>query len=434
MSRPKLALVPLLLLGWVATVASLPAAAEPTAGFMVQVDPGASDIALALPMPVVTGADAETGRQIWAVVKKDLEMTGYFRIIDPDAYIEQGKGVEPGQFDYADWRALKASALAKIRIVPNEGGIRGDVFVYDVNGGSKLDAKGFVGKTTEARYVGHHIADEILLALTGERGFFGTQIVAVGQKSGKKEIYMMDIDGEGLRSVTNNGTINLSPAWAPSKDRIAFTSYKRDNADLYVKNLSTGVLTAISAKQGVDSGAAFSPDGKKLALMRSSNGDSDIFIIDSSSGADLQQLTKSPGIDASPNWSPDGKKIAFASERSGGLQIYVQDVASGSANRVTFQGANNSDPVFSPDGSRIAFVGRNGNFDVFVVDVDGRNMVRVTQDQGDNEDPSWSPDGKYLMFSSTRAGKSQLYISTADGRHQTAITSSGGWLQPSWSP
>ena len=61
-------------------------------------------------------------------------------------------------------------------------------------------------------------------------------------------------------------------------------------------------------------------------------------------------------------------------------------------------------------------------------------MVRVTQDMGDNEDPTWSPDSNYVVFSSTRTGRSELWISTADGRHHAKITNSGGWTQPSWAP
>ena len=423
----------------VLTVAALylqlrPAPAE-AGGIVVTVRPGAKDIPIALPYPQASGGTDAVSREIWEVVRRDLEMTGYFEIIDPNAYIEQGKGVEPGTFEYDDWRFLKAAALAKTRLLPADGGLRADVFVYDVAGGAKIDAKGFIGTEREARYLGHRIADAILMALTGEPGFFGTRLAGVGSKTGKKEIYLMDIDGEGVVPVTSNGTINLSPAWSPDRGRVAFTSFKKDNPDLYVKDLKTGRLRALSERPGMDSGATFSPDGAQVALARSEGGDSDIYVLDATTGADVKRLTKGGGIDVAPDWSPDGSRIAFASERSGGSQIYVQEVSGAEAKRVTFQGSFNNDPVFSPDGSKIAFVGRDQRFDVFVVDVDGRNMVRITQDQGDNEDPSWSPDGKYLMFSSTRSGKSEIWLSTADGRHQMPVTpGKGGWTQPAWTP
>ena len=55
-----------------------------------------------------------------------------------------------------------------------------------------------------------------------------------------------------------------------------------------------------------------------------------------------------------------------------------------------------------------------------------------TQGMGDNEDPTWSPDGRCLLISSTRNGKSQIWLLTADGWHQSRVTETGGWMQPSW--
>ena len=69
------------------------------------------------------------------------------------------------------------------------------------------------------------------------------------------------------------------------------------------------------------------------------------------------------------------------------------------------------------------------------MNTDGSGMSPVTQDQGNNEDPSWSPDGRYLIFSSDRRGKHEIWLSTPDGRHQVPVTTrSGGWTQPTWSP
>ncbi len=147
----------------------------------------------------------------------------------------------------------------------------------------------------------------------------------------------------------------------------------------------------------------------------------------------MRRITTGGGIDVAPSFSPDGTRLAFASERSGGSQIYVQGLnGSEPAQRVTLRQGWFSDPVFSPDGTRLALVARDGNFDVFIANVDGSEMVRLTQDQGDNEDPTWSPDGRYLAFTSTRTGRSEIWISTANGRYQHAITESGGWSQPTW--
>src|SRR5690606_21372963 len=157
----------------------------------IDISPGRKDLPIALPMPV--GQDA-TARRIWEVVRRDLEMTGYFSIIDPKAYIDQSGGVGPGSFRYDDWRTIRALALAKSRVaVQEDGRLAADVFVYDVGAGDKISGKRFVGTPDDARYLGHRIADEILRSLTGLEGFFGTRIAAVGNRTGNKEIDVMDI-------------------------------------------------------------------------------------------------------------------------------------------------------------------------------------------------------------------------------------------------
>lgn len=397
------------------------------------VTPGSASFPIALPMPVDLNADDAVVQEVWDVVHKDLVTTGYFNLLPLVGYVEKDGGIEPGTFQMSDWTLLKATALAKIRVIGGADFLQADVFVYDVNGNALLAKKGFkVRDNREARRLGHKIADEIVYALTHEHSFFASQIAVVGTRTGNKEIYVMDIDGKGVQPITANHSINLSPAWSPSGDRIAYTSYKQDNADVYLKVVGSGSVTALSARPGVDSGASFSPDGKRVALSRSNGADSDIYVLDANTGLSERRVTNVKGIDVEPCWSPDGTKLAFASERSGGSQVFIQDLASGDVNRVTMKGYMNGSPAWSPDGQYLAFVGRDAHFDVFVVRTDGTGLLRITQDAGDNEDPVWSPDGNYLMFSSTRNGKSQIVISTADGRVQTVVTDDGGWYQPAW--
>lgn len=404
-------------------------------GFLVTVQPGANDVPIALPPTVTpqgdTWGDAEN---LWNIVYRDLEMTGYFNLIDKDAYIDNTDGVEPGTFNMEDWRSVHATAVAKTRIQPVEHTIQADVYIYDVHTGNKIVAKRYTAKPGDIRDVAHRIADTIVRALTGKPGFFDAQLAAVGKFSGNKEIYLLDIDGENAHNITRNGSINLSPAWSPDGSTIAWTTYKRGNPDLYTKRLKSGRTRVVSAKEGINSGATFSPDASTIVFSRSSGMQSDLYSI-GSDGKGAKRLTTAPGIDVAPDYSPNGNLIAFATERSGGSQIYTKDLNTGDARRVTYAGAWNMDPVISPDGSKVAYVTRDGRFDIMVVDIDGKNPRRITQDMGDNEDPCWSPDGRYLLFSSTRNGPSQIWLSSADGRHQVPITtSSSGWYQPTWAP
>jgi len=410
-------------------------------GFHFQVEAG---VEIPLAVPAASAPHGDMGGKVAEVrdtVANDLQLTGRFEFIDPLAYIDRG-GVKPGSFDMADWTALDATLLVKTEVMPGGAGdcppspkMCADAYVYYVLSGEQVLARRFQAAPKYARHLGHKIADAVMMAALGEPGFFGTRIAAVGSQGGNKEIYVLGIDGKDVSPVTNNGSINLSPAWSPDGNAISWTSYKNSNPDVYLKDLRSGRTRILSNRMGINVSPTFSPDGGSVAVARTAGADSDLFLIDSRTGELRQRLTTGGGIDVSPSFAPDGKKVAFASERSGGAQIYLMDLTTGGSERVTYTGDFNTDPVISPTGDKIAFVSRApGGFDIVVVDIDGRNPVRITQDMADNEDPAWSPDGRYLVFSSTRNGRSELWISTADGRHQRAITRTGGWTQPTWGP
>jgi TolB protein len=411
---------------------------------VIEVSPGGNNVPLALPLPVLPSPGAEAlANEVWDAAWTDLKISGYFEMQDPKGYVEKGKGVEPGQFTFDPWKLTKTVILVKVRVYPKGdptcdatgAKICADAFLYHVPTGEKLAAKRFKTDPASPRYLGHAIANQVILSTTGTPGIFGTRLAVVGSKSGNKEIYTIGLDGHDVQPVTRNGAINLSPAWSPDGKSIAWTSYKKANPDIYIKDLTSGRTRTLSNVKGVNTSPDFSPDGNVVALARSVEGDSEIFLVDARTGAQIRQLTQGGGIDVSPDFASDGKQIAFASERSGGSQVYLVPTGGGEAKRVTFTGDFNIDPVISPDQSKIAWVGRSeGGFDIYVADLDGRNVVRLTQDMADNEDPTWSPDSKYVVFSSTRNGKSELWISTADGRSQTKLTDSGGWTQPAWQP
>ena len=392
---------------------------------------GQQDIPLALPIPKGGAATEE----FYITLRRDLELSGWFRIIDPAAYVEPpGTGIRLGEFDFAAWRTPGAAALAKTELATTPEGTRAEVWVYDVAGGSKLGAKAFSGPKTSARTLAHRTADAIILLVTNQRSFFDTRVAYVEKVTGNKEVFVMDVDGGGRRQITKNKAINLSPRWNHAGTALCFTSYFNGNPDLYVADLARSAIRRISARTGINTGCSWAPSGDRIALTLSPGSDSDIFTIDPLAGTQIAQLTRSPGIDVSPTWSPDATRIAFVSERGGGAQIYAMSAEGGDAKRVSFSGSQNTSPAWSPKGDKIAFVGRDGNFDIFTVNVDGSGMQRITQGGGDNEDPSWSPDGEYLVFSSTRTGASQIWLASADGKHQIQLSQgAGGYTNPHWS-
>jgi len=176
----------------------------------------------------------------------------------------------------------------------------------------------------------------------------------------------------------------------------------------------------------------------QLVIVDNPDGSPDIFVI-KSDGSARTRLTSDAASDVDPVWSPDGGRIAFASDRDGNAEIYVMNADGSNPVRLTDSPGADVRPVWSPDGARIAFVSdRDGNREIYAMNADGTNAVNLSNSPFVDADPAWSPDGSRLAFVSNRdTGYSSLYLMSADGSNVTQITV-GDWYrmdsQPAWAP
>ncbi len=160
----------------------------------------------------------------------------------------------------------------------------------------------------------HAFADDIVEAITGKKGIAQTKIAFKVQTSGGNgEIYVSDFDGHNALAVTHDNTIVAAPAWVPGKLAIYYTSYKVGNPDIFYHNLSTGQRRVIAGFSGLNTSAAVSPDGTKVAMILSRSGSPNVWVCDAD-GTNLKQLTHTPEDESSPCWSPDGQWICFATK------------------------------------------------------------------------------------------------------------------------
>lgn len=335
--------------------------------------------------------------------------------------------------DFMSWMSSGVDLLVR-----SEYSLKGDDLtiefrLFDVLNRKLLTSRRFLGKGKELRYFSHLFSDEILLAITGEKGCFTSRIAFVSTQGGNKEIFIMDWDGNNLAQLTRNGSINLNPSFSPDGREISFTSYKRGNPDLYKRALSNQVEVPLSARKGLNITAAYSPDGQKIALTMSKDGNSEIYTINKD-GTNPMRLTVDPSIDISPIWSPDGSRIAFVSDRHGKPQIYTMKSDGANLQRLTHSGSYNVNPSWSPKGDKILYARSEGGFQIHSINPDGSGDMQLTT-SGSNENPSWSPDGRFITFSSKRANADGIYVMRADGSGQIKVNKNRGRsTQPNWSP
>ena len=162
------------------------------------------------------------------------------------------------------------------------------------------------------------------------------------------------------------------------------------------------------------------------------DGNAEIYVMDAD-GGNQENLTNHPADDRQPDWSPDGTKIAFASSRDGiPSQIHVMDADGKNVIRLTDGRGGKRDPDWSPDGKKIAFSVDDREDHIAVMDADGNNREKL-EDQAMGT--SWSPDGKQIAFMSWTDGHHEIYVIGVGGQGRKKVTQDlvGKW-RPSFSP
>ncbi len=367
------------------------------------------------------GADALLAKEVREIVRQDLMLSRRFEVTDEDNASEPVKG--------ATWRlTAKASKSA------DKVSVR--VKLANAEGGETVFERYYRQDAAWMRALAHRVADDIVKAATGRDGIARTRIAFANNKTGHKEIWVMDYDGDAVKRLTDNRSISLLPRFAPDGRRLAYTSYKDGNPDLWFLDLETGHSKVFSSEQGLNIAGGFSPDGTKI-LMTLSKGKSPNLYLREVAGGPAERLTHHFGADSTPTFSPDARQVAFISDRSGNPQIHVLDIPTKKITRLTSLNWCDA-PAWSPTGEWIAFAGRAHNkdkMDIFLVDITGGQLRQLTHGEGSNEDPAWSPDGRFLAFSSTRGKRSQIWVMDADGSAPRLMADvPGSSVTPHWSP
>jgi eukaryotic-like serine/threonine-protein kinase len=289
----------------------------------------------------------------------------------------------------------------------------------------------------------------VATALGGGTG----QIVFASTRSGIPQLYLVNADGTDLTQLTIMERGACQPAWSPDGAQLVFISPCLGRADffetiynessLYMINVDGSGLKQLTPAPGSDFEPAWSPDGTRIAFTSVRGGFRQIYSLDIDS-LDVTLLTNTTSaIESSqPAWSPDGTKIAYMAKRVGAYQVWSMNDDGQEAVQLAHSGQELWDylPNWSPDGRTVFFNQRRpGAFRPWLMQIDypsldqePRRMNFVTP----IEDVSFSADGYWLAFEGMDSeGNREIYYMTVAGSGRTRLTNDAKIdFDPAWRP
>lgn len=277
--------------------------------------------------------------------------------------------------------------------------------------------------------------------------FSAYQFSAYQANAGTAKIVTLRPDGTGRQQLGTLPGRSWAPKISPDGKHLLFSSAPPTTAgraidiningtgspDMWIADIDGSRARRLTDAPAGYNGWSWSPDGRWIAFASNQGGSWDIYKM-MASGAELTRLTISPSQDGWPVWTPDGTGIVFVSTRTDRAQLYRMDASGGNVEWLLTSNTADTEPTVASGSGRIAFSAQtpDGNAEIYVVDRIGFPPRQLTAVSGLNTAPVWSPDGTHLAFTSRRDGRDDIYVINDDGSGLVRLTSTGENGRPDW--
>lgn len=313
------------------------------------------------------------------VTNKDVEKLGGDKIMSESFKLENGKWLRN---NVLNWSRLEQPKGVLSFLCTKDG----DFEIYTMN------ADG-----TDAKNLSRNKALDFWSSWSPD----GRYILFYSNRDGNNEIYRMDADGKNPINLSNHPSNDYLPAWSPDGKKIIFTSDRDEkNREIYTMNADGTGIERLTINNLFEEVPTYSPDGKQILFTRQimeqgdtslvSNGE--IFIMDTD-GKNEKRLTRKKGYDSGAKFSPDGKRIAFyGPDENKNFEIFIMNTDGSNLVNLTEDALEDYSPDWSPDGKWIAYSkGTSANYDVWIIHVETKIKTRLTTQPKRDETPVWKP-------------------------------------------
>jgi Tol biopolymer transport system component len=256
---------------------------------------------------------------------------------------------------------------------------------------------------------------------------------------GNQDLYVQAAGGGPERRLTDDPAVDALPRFSRDGQRVIFSSKRTGEWQLYEVAAAGGAARRLRANAAVEYQADESPDGKWLAFLSNLEGAEWLWLWARGSSSPRPVVKHGRRtVLGNPHWSPDGKRIVFSSNWRVGHQIYLLEVATGKESRMSPLLKGGCEPRFSPDGRKVVYVSRGHLSEKSrLVEYDlEREQERVIVDwPALNYDPVYSPDGSELAFASNLTGDWAIYRQRiSDGKSWRVTHGAGPARYPDYRP
>lgn len=322
-----------------------------------------------------------------------------------------------------------ASGAIKVTGEPQSG-------VQVVGAGKSLTMPPAGGDDAATRMAARRLSDAMVGAYSaGTQKGFACDPIAFVKRVGRdnSELCACYPDGYDIRQLTSDARAVVGPRWKDA-NTLLYTNL-RSGPEIWELDVRTGRRHCLWKMPGLATGATVSPDGRRVAIIMSFQGNPELYVIDIATKRWVRLTNTANASEGQPVWSPDGREIAYVSNETRHPQLYVIDVATKAKRRLTKTGSQNVDPDWGADGRLTYISKRGGGAQVMVMHPSrGDASAFAVTGVGNWEHPSWSRDGRNLVASRDNA----LYVvdtTLASGvvnAPQKVFSANGKWITPCW--